>query len=338
MIKEAWDALIDAQPRGADAAYVLQLVASSSGLKVFAARRIHDAAPCLIISVQRDKAQAVDPPAPTHAFSCNIAEMKGLPPGCAGLVLGLEDPEFSDLFKHFADDICNEVTRTPGDEDALQAVRRCIDRWQRFVRTRGCQGLTEHEARGLVGELVVLRRLVERTGARRAVQGWKGPIDGLRDFELGDLSIEVKCCEEGDRGAVWVNDPTQLDDLPGKPVCLVVVQAVHTPSGTPLSQYVRTLAGCLREQPEAEDLFWLRLAEAGYLDSQADVYSAYRYTIGTVSAYKVDATFPLIRPADVPAEIEAVRFLLKLPGLSKWRVPTAQLLGSAQEIWGNDHD
>ena len=144
--------------------------------------------------------------------------LKGLPAGRWGSIIELKDRAFADLFEVLASDVLNAISRR-GEQTTLQSVLRCIERWRRFVERKG-EPLSDEEVQGLIGELVVLCRCVQRFGADAALAAWTGPDRALRDFELPDTSVEVKTYQGDDAATVMMSSPDQLDVVAQRPVYL----------------------------------------------------------------------------------------------------------------------
>lgn len=97
-----------------------------------------------------------------------------------------------ELFAMVAEDLLRLIEDDATcDEDAL--LHRLLSRiraWQDFM-DRHREGVLSAEAElGLFGELVLIDRMLEAgMPERHVLESWHGPLDGLKDFMLGSLSL-----------------------------------------------------------------------------------------------------------------------------------------------------
>lgn len=68
------------------------------------------------------------------------------------------------------------------------------------------------------------------------------------------------------------------------------------------------------------------LASYGYMRTQAKTFTD-RYSIGPVSVFGVDSGFPRIRPDDVPAGVEEVRFAIPIGAIARFAMPADRVVG-----------
>ena len=210
-LRSTWSELIgEGGPAPADIR--LRLVFSGNDVRAFAAVTAQEGLPALLLELP----DAVRPGSLkaliTRALQMSAPPVNGLPPTRWALLIELKDRAFSDLFETLASDVLNGIRAASGSQATLQATLRCIERWRRFVERKG-EPLSEEEVQGLIGELVVLCRCARRFGADAALAAWTGPDRGLRDFELPDISVEVKTYQGDDSATVLISSPDQLDSV-----------------------------------------------------------------------------------------------------------------------------
>jgi hypothetical protein len=269
------------------------------------------------------------------AFKCYAAELPGLPKETMGIVLTLEQTEFSDLFAHLADDVLRSSITACTAKGVVAAVFHSVERWRRFIQKYGRRTLTTEEVKGLIGELVLLARLITKFGPQTAVNAWKGPSGALRDFELPDYSVEVKAYESATGATIWINDPEQLDDDGIRPVYLSGVRLGASASyGYSLPEFVSELQLMLADRTDIRELFLDRLVDAGYVISTGQQYEKERYVVESVSLYRVDHEFPRISAKAIPAAIDKVIFSIRLSALAPWHCHVEQICGSSKVMWG----
>ena len=265
----------------------------------------------------------------TGAFEVEVAAFQGLRDGRIGVAVNLLDASFEDLFAVFADEILSGVATSPTAQQAAQAVNRCIARWRCFVDS-GRRSLSDEEVRGLIGELTVLGRLAGRFGFDRVLSGWKAPGGSIRDFELESSSLEVKSYQVQSGPALRINDPAQLEPSPGRPLHLCAVRLALSDSGRTLPELIRFISDMHSTQPRVVQHFEDLLASYGYLPSQSKRFTD-RFSIGPVSVYAVEGGFPRIRPVEVPAGVEDVRFSLPIGAIAPYETSSEAIIGAALE-------
>jgi hypothetical protein len=187
--------------------------------------------------------------------------------------------------------------------------------------------MTEESVRGLIGELVILSRLVSTGSPLDAVSSWTGPHDAIHDFELADASVEVKTFLAEVGPTVRISDPRQLDVVSARPVYLVAIKLVRAmTNGRLLQEIIEILAHQLAPVPGATELFASKLAQYGYLALHAPLYTE-RYAVEQLHAFKVLDGFPRIRAEEVPAAVSDVQFSIDLAPLGAFAIDPATVVG-----------
>lgn len=156
--------------------------------------------------------------------------------------------------------------------------------------------LTEEKELGLLGELLVLRQVLDSDGENAAIGAWLGPLAEEHDFAFADFDAEVKTTKSESRSHVIGSD-TQLEPSPGRPLLLVSIQL--TRAGNASNGF--TLPSLIKEIRSLLDLsrrtFDLALEGLGWHDVDADLYRT-RFQLRTIPrAYDIDDDFPAITSA-----------------------------------------
>lgn len=325
-LRDCWSELIG-QSGPAPSDIRLRLISTNSDVRTFAAITAKDGLPALLLEFPEPARPRTFKTLITRAFQMAMPTLKGLPPGRWALLIELKDRIFADLFEVLASDVQSAVSNASGADASLQSVLRCIDRWRRFVERKGAR-LSDEEVQGLIGEIVVLCRCVRLFGVETALNAWTGPDRRApRDFELPDVSVEVKTFQGDDAATVVISSPDQLDTVTERPVYLAAVRL--TPSeaqGLVLGEFVARTVSIIGADTAAAGVFEEKLVAAGYLAAHAQLY-VNRFIAGPVVMYTVQPGFPRIRSTDVPQGVLNVRFALSLPALSPFRTDAASVIG-----------
>jgi len=186
-----------------------------------------------------------------------------------------------------------------------------IRAWQEFMR-RGGRALSAESEIGLVGELMILRAVIdEGLPLASAIESWVGPLDGVRDFEIGTGALEVKTTTSFRGFPAKVGSLEQLDDSARQPLFVAGVRLHQAESGQSLPELVAEIRDITAGEAEAVRLLSERLIASGYLDTHADCY-ARRFTLAEISILEVKDGFPRLTAGSVPLGIMKAAYEIDL--------------------------
>ena len=207
----------------------------------------------------------------------------------------------------------------------LQAFLRRVGAWQEFMR-KGAQSLSPEAEIGLMGELTLLRAIIdEGVPAASAIESWVGPLDGVRDFELGTGSIEVKATLAAAGFPAKIGSLDQLDDSVRQPLFLAGARLRQDETGQSLPDLVAEMRDVAAGEPEAVRLLSERLIAAGYFDAHADRYIR-RFTLADTRVVEVKEGFPRLTPGSVPLGVMKVTYEIDLDKAAGPSIPAADAL------------
>ena len=219
----------------------------------------------------------------------------------------------SELFATMVADVASALDAEAAADEA-RLLRIFIGRvraWQEFMR-KGAQALGPEEEIGLVGELIALASIIDAgLPAAIACEAWLGPVDGLRDFEIGTGGIEVKCTLSTVGFPARIGTLDQLDDSARQPLFVAGVRLRQVDGGQALPDFVETMRDVARGDVEAERVLGERLVAAGYFDAHASRY-ARRFVHASSRVVEVGPTFPRLTLAFVPAGITKASYEIDL--------------------------
>lgn len=183
--------------------------------------------------------------------------------------------------------------------------------WQEFMR-QGRDGLGPEKELGLVGELSFLNLLLDAgTLQFTAVDGWKGPHDGLHDFQFGHGSVEIKSTMVQEGFPVRIGSLDQLDDTNNPPLFLAGLRFNAQEAGKTLAELVDGTRQRFDADAAAMRLFEQALDQAGYLDMHAASYTR-RFLLTDVRLHLVDGVFPRLAPFNVSPAIRHAAYELDI--------------------------
>lgn len=228
------------------------------------------------------------------------------------LYVRLRDSAQLELFETLCRDVMAAGELAQTEIEALERAVGRTFRWHYLLRGGRLDVLTEEAQKGLIGEIEVLKLLIDALGAKSALTAWTGPSGAPKDFELKADCIEVKARRSGSQPFVKITSEHQLSEVPDHRLWLAVlaVDRVHPPHGRTLTEHVGEVASHLERTEPSVIMDWeLHLADAGF-DILHD-YSAWRWIVSTPEFHAVEAGFPRIK-TPVPLGVTGVSYSLAL--------------------------
>ena len=313
-LRAAWAALAQHPPRARRFRTIR--LSPDLALDAHAALRAADDAPCLIIEVA----------APTDA-SFEVGGMKlAAAAGDTGflLVLSLEDRERTDLFTTICADALSAASAP--EADGLSFFLARLHAWRHFLRERRT-GLSRREVVGLMGELVVLRRLVGQDAL--LVSTWTGPDRGLHDFARAGHALEVKSTL-GPSAVLGISSIDQLDTTGVCRLDMLHVRMVEASNGESLGDLIGSITKRLPDERSRLD-FENALLRAGLMPDDTAARSLPRADVREVTAYAVAGEFPRLVRSVVPAAVADVKYKLELRAIGQHMVDVDAALAEFAE-------
>lgn len=244
------------------------------------------------------------------------------------LYLRLKDRAQAELFETLCRDVIAASETATSEAEALERAIGRTFRWHRLLRGGRPDVLTEEEQKGLIGELRVLRLLIEALDPKAALDAWMGPSGAPKDFETESLCIEVKARRGAAQPFVKISNEFQLADVPGRDLALAIlaVDLVQPPHGLTLTDHVAEVASLL---PPDCHLDWdLHLADAGY-DPDHD-YTPWRWIASAPVFHAVTEGFP--RLSLPPVGVSAVTYALSLAACAPFERPWEDISAPFTEV------
>lgn len=201
-------------------------------------------------------------------------------------------------------------------EDAVEGALRSLHNILAVVSRMSVQ-----QEVGLLGELIVLDKLITHLPEAQAVESWRGWDKSEHDFDLGDIDLEVKTTL-AERRRHRISSATQLAPSPGRNLWLgsfqLTVASERSSDAIGLTSIVRRIDRKIKSPAVRADLFdrltealWTELAASHYVD---------RFRIRSEPKwFLVDDEFPAITLASLNElgaadEIIEVAYTLDLSG------------------------
>lgn len=221
-----------------------------------------------------------------------------------------------ELFLAMVSDVLHAILAA-GTGDHSRELRVFLGRiraWQEFMR-KGAVPLSAENEVGLVGELTLLEKMLEVGMALdAAIRAWSGPLDGLRDFELGFGAIEVKTTVASSGSVAKISSLEQLDDTNCKPIFLGIVKYALTESGQTLPEKILAIRTLVESDPIMLSEFDDRVLAAGYMSAHSSQYHR-RFSLREISMLEVNENFPRLIHGNVKPGVVSARYEINLEPL-----------------------
>jgi len=266
----------------------------------------------------------------SYLFICNELSSKTIPvfPELQGVKIALQKGEhentirFALLLKDNSDwelfyAICMDIvecTRKSTVDTGLTVILRRIGSWHQFLRKEKNGLLNEEQIKGLLGELIFIRKwLAPVFGWDKAVSFWCGPLGTPQDFCIDDMVIEVKAQLSATRAEIKISSAEQLTPQTAKMHLHVLTfgkASEKSDSTFSLPTIIHEIRTALTQSPETLETFSELLMEVGYVDSQH--YDSYVYTLIDENTFEVKDGFPRITTASIPTGVVKISYNISL--------------------------
>lgn len=219
-----------------------------------------------------------------------------------------------EMFTMMAADVVatTDSAATDNNEQLISIFLGRVRAWQIFMK-RASEGMLSPEAEvGLYGELVLLKEILESgVPETTAIQSWRGPLDGIQDFQLGTGAIEVKTTTSIGGFHANITSLEQLDESLITPLFLAGVHLQLKKSGISLPELVEEIYNLLHMEPELRLAFQTQLLHAGFYPSMSERYFR-RFSLKRRKIFPIYGDFPRLRRSDVSSQIQKARYEIDL--------------------------
>jgi hypothetical protein len=297
----AWSSLSGADPEPGWQAISLP---SAGSVELRAGRRSPDDAEAVLVGFATARLPADEKLPEGQGFAVERANPED--DGRLWLALTRKPAGSAELFTAMACDVVgtldDAVAAGHSESKIMRAFIGRVGAWQEFMR-KGAQALSPEDEVGLIGELMLLRAIIEAgIPAAQAIESWIGPMRGVQDFALGTGALEVKATLSATGFLAKIGSLAQLDDSTRQPLFIAGARLRQTENGKSLPAIVEELRHSILGDAEAEELLKQRLLAARFIDAHADRYPRRFEPVG-IRVVEVGKDFPRLTLGQVPAGI-----------------------------------
>lgn len=234
-------------------------------------------------------------------------------------------PEGSpDIFAIMVVDVLRtlEAAASTANRDMMEAFLERVREWQSFM-ARTHRPFPPDAQIGLLGELWMLRLLMDTSLGAGALDCWQGPLRAAQDFHVRGGAIEVKSTVRTGSFLARINSIEQLDG-DRAPIFLCAFRFEETTDGISLVDLVHELRerfGLAGVQRGFEALMMVM----GYLDEHAPLYGR-SLSLKDVRAFRSEGAMPRLTRAAVPPAVRSAAYVLDLDALEVPSVGLSELI------------
>lgn len=238
----------------------------------------------------------------------------------------LRATEDRDVFLTLCRDIVDYSSSGASPEDCTKRAFRRIGHWHSLMLRARSSAMDAREIRGLIGELLMLEKLMVSIGTEAALNAWVAPEKHPQDFALDSRIVEVKTRASGSRFEVQISSLEQLEVL-NLPVFLLVIELVASTQSDSMSLNevcARLLEIARLDGPVQEDRLEMALLKRGFVRQEG--YDLDRYRVAGSSAFAVRDGFPTITRPQVNVRVVKAQYTIDLSTLPEFIVPVESII------------
>lgn len=222
------------------------------------------------------------------------------------------DPRLTETFDQLALEFAENLFDRP-QHSPESVLHELIDKWKKLLATPS-KNVTEEDVVGLLGELLVLRKIVSMN-PQIGVSVWAGPTGHRHDFTGVNADIEVKTTTSVRSQLLRITNEDQLDPVNQADLVLARVSLVKHPSGISLNSLISDLNGMGLAASE------IRERIESVLGTVVDGVMDDKYVHLSTKYYRVDEQFPSLKTHDengqLPPGIMAVEYVVDLSAIDE---------------------
>ena len=193
-------------------------------------------------------------------------------------------PDLESVFGEVVDEMLARIAR--GDT-CVDAARSTIDDFRSLLMRAGSAGIDKRRVAGLIAELLVLNRLLDRSSS--AWKAWTGPTGQRHDFMAGSTSLEVKASLRPGTSRVTINGLEQLEAPTDGTLHLLHMVLEPVSSGMlSVSSLARSALSKADEPERVRNL----LAAVNCTNVDADEWNGHRFQVESEHLYHIRPRFP----------------------------------------------
>ncbi len=240
------------------------------------------------------------------------------------IVLELKTVEFNSPFCDLVISLYNSIRDISNVNDYSQIFVKTFFNWSNFFTEKNTARLSDDAVKGLIGELLVLRKLLKGSSSSDIdllLSAWKGPYDKGKDFELESLDIEIKT-KNSSSLSVKISSEHQLNPNPGKDLQMWIVSVQqHHETGETLSSLIWAVYSHVIERNGDIYIYRKALWQKGLTPENSSGYDSLKFIPKFLSKYDcLKDGFPSLRASSLNPALSKIRYHLNLLLIDKFLI------------------
>lgn len=246
--------------------------------------------------------------------------------GTKELNIYLMDIELKEIFSLFIENIIEEITNSATENEAIIFISNVIQKWKRLFDKINNQGLTIVEQKGLLGELMFVKKLIVfGLKPEFVLNCWTGPDFEDKDFSFGAICFEIKF-SSSKNPRIKITSERQLDTTNINKLYLSHFSTEKVKeNGTSLNSIIKEIRNYISDNTAILKYFNERLELVGYYDEDLDYYHT-QYAITALSNYKVTEGFPRLTINNLPSGVFNASYFIESGSIENFKVDLQSIL------------
>jgi hypothetical protein len=204
-------------------------------------------------------------------------------------------------------------------------------RWHHLLKGGGSGKLGDEEQKGLIGELLVLKRhLLPHMSPLASITAWRGPLGAPKDFEIGRLAIEAKARRGSATPFVRISSEHQLDTSGCDRLFLHVVELDRAieEADPPGVISIAILADEIRVLIDSADRAAIEMFEACLISAGVTRTAEYEddlWVEGRTRVFDVVDGFPRITPESAGSGVRGLQYSVDLAACEPFAILVTEI-------------
>lgn len=215
----------------------------------------------------------------------------------------LLERELTDIFTIFIEDIVEKLTQIKTPLQALSLINQHVSHWKKlFSRATGSL-LSPEKQRGLYGELLFLRILLQNSNQHHdTILAWRGSDSSNQDFASNRTAVEIKTTR-ANNPSVHISNELQLDYTQWDNLFMVVISVTETTGcENSLTAIIDEIRLMLNYDHDLIRELEIRLDSVGMPADMIEFYNETSYTVNSRRYFHVKDGFPVIMRSNIHSD------------------------------------
>ncbi len=246
------------------------------------------------------------------------------------LLIKLINNQHKDIFSLLCEDLIQSVAEESNENRLVKILLNRFEKWRTLFDNASQSGLSPEDQRGLFGELLFLRKLLNRSEDHfRIMSCWTGPSKEIRDFQNVDWAVEVKTTIANNHQKIHISSERQLDITNLETLYLYHVSLEKmNDSGETLPGLINDINLILKNDTLSLNRFKAKLYEVGCFDHHMDLYAHTGYHLRNQSFYEVTGDFPRLQEDDLRPGVGDVKYSIILSQCQQYLLDESEVLSN----------